>query len=194
MLGILQFKKHLIYGVDSNRLKWHGQIHGNGPKQQMHTENQPKNLTQLVGGSNSFLPDVLQRVQRILELNRLMQEELPDPLRRWCRVANYRRGILVIETAGAHWHFALRSAKSALSSTMRRTVVPDLVAIEIRINPQLASTFDKKAKRGESERPPLSHISAQQLLLLAERCSPSLREKLSLLAGHVTQKHGLPHI
>jgi hypothetical protein len=46
---------------------------------------------------------VQQRAAALLKLNRAVKGLLPAPMQPWCRVGNYRQGVLVLEIANASW-------------------------------------------------------------------------------------------
>jgi len=83
----------------------------------------------------SVLQNVQQRAIALNKLNRAVQGIIPVQLHPWCRVANFRQGILVIETANASWLMRLRYEQSSLLSALRAQILPSLTSIDIRINP-----------------------------------------------------------
>lgn len=85
-----------------------------------------------------FLAQIQQRAVMLLKLNRTIGTLLPAPLRPWCRVANFRQGVIVLETANASWKMRLRYEQTQLLSTLRAQILPSLSSIDIRINPDLA--------------------------------------------------------
>lgn len=100
-------------------------------------------------GSKGPLHNVQQRAVALLKLNRAVKGLLPAPLHPWCRVANFRQGILVLETANASWMMRLRYEQPALLSALRAQILPSLSSIDIRINPALMA---KAATRCKTQR------------------------------------------
>lgn len=100
-------------------------------------------------GSKGPLHNVQQRAVALLKLNRAVKGLLPAPLHPWCRVANFRQGILVLETANASWMMRLRYEQPALLSALRAQILPSLSSIDIRINPANASFESGKCGRAE---------------------------------------------
>lgn len=141
------------------------------------------------------LHNVQQRAVALLKLNRAVKGVLPVQLHPWCRVANFRQGILVLETANASWLMRLRYEQPALLSALRAQILPSLSSIDIRINPALmakgSSLVQDTAKNRGNTQPnvPMRHLSqesAEELRGLASRSPEKLRkvlERLASLAG-----------
>ncbi|MGM3174531.1 DUF721 domain-containing protein [Dickeya lacustris] len=164
-------------------------------------DNRPQSLESFFDGASPAasgpLHDIQQRALALLKLNRAVMGLLPSALHPFCRVANYRQGLLILETASANWLMRLRYEQPAILSALRAQILPSLVAIDIRINPALA------AKVHENERAPtietiadipsttrkLSVHSAEILNNLAEQSPEGLQKilkRLALLAGENT--------
>ncbi|CQD34184.1 DUF721 domain-containing protein [Yersinia mollaretii] len=162
-------------------------------------ENRPQLLDVLfddaVAAENGPLHNVQQRATALLKLNRAVKGLLPSQLQPWCRVANYRQSVLVLETANASWLMRLRYEQPALLSELRAQILPSLSSIDIRINPSLMAkghnlTQDAaKSSENLGKSPPLRHLSlesAKELRGLASRSPEKLRtilERLAALAG-----------
>ena len=101
-------------------------------------------------GSKGPLHNVQQRAVALLKLNRAVKGLLPAPLHPWCRVANFRQGILVLETANASWMMRLRYEQPALLSALRAQILPSLSSIDIRINPALMAKGSHQVQNAES--------------------------------------------
>lgn len=154
----------------------------------------PQSLEFLLDDASEKSPlhQVQQHAIVLLKINRAVKALLPSPLRPWCRVANYRQGILVLETANASWMMRLRYEQPTLLSALRGQILPSLSAINIRINPtlmakseQLLQSTAETRKKGESP-PPLRQLSiesALQLRELATRSPDKLRKILERLAA-----------
>lgn len=152
-------------------------------------------------GNKGPLHDVQQRAIALLKLNRAVKGLLPSQLHPWCRVANYRQGHLILETANASWLMRLRYKQSSLLSALRAQILPSLASIDIRINPALTAKGDETvsgkdnlhAENKNSDTPPrqLSEQSAETLRHLASHSPEKLRkilERLASLAGEGTSK------
>ncbi|MGL6017461.1 MAG: DUF721 domain-containing protein [Gibbsiella quercinecans] len=153
-------------------------------------------FTEASAANKGPLHDVQQRAIALLKLNRAVKGLLPAQLHPWCRVANFRQGILVLETANASWMMRLRYEQPNLLSALRGQILPSLSSIDIRINPALMvkgsnQQADAAKKKPGGEKPaaplrPLSQESAEQLRGLASRSPEKLRktlERLAALAG-----------
>lgn len=139
----------------------------------------------------SPLRNVQQRAAALLKLNRAVKGLLPSPMQPWCRVGNYRQGVLVLEIANASWMMRLRYEQPALLSALRAQILPSLSSIDIRINPSLmakmenASQIAEKNKAIAAESMPVRHLSSQsadELRGLAGRSPEKLRKALERLA------------
>ena len=164
-------------------------------------DSRPQSLENLFddAGQESMLQNVQQRAVALLRLNRAVKGILPAPLHPWCRVANFRQGILVLETANASWLMRLRYEQATLLSALRAQILPSLTSIDIRINPLLAvkgqeivqqNTTQTGVEKYEVNRQ-LSEQSAEALREVAKRSPEKLRatiERLASLAGEVTSK------
>lgn len=148
---------------------------------------------------DSMLQTIQQRAVALLRLNRAIRGILPAPMHPWCRVANFRQGILVIETANASWLMRLRYEQPALLSALRAQILPSLTSIDIRINPSLAGKQAEIAQENSTQANPgqyvvdrrLSEQSADTLREVAKRSPEKLRkaiERLASLAGESASK------
>ncbi|OMQ22309.1 DUF721 domain-containing protein [Serratia oryzae] len=141
------------------------------------------------------LHNVQQRALALLKLNRAVRGLLPAQLHPWCRVANFRQGVLVLETANASWMMRLRYEQPSLLSALRAQILPSLLSIDIRINPALMAKGSSqvqdvvKTTENAQSTAPLRHLSqesADELRGLAARSPEKLRkilERLASLAG-----------
>ncbi|MFG1173754.1 DUF721 domain-containing protein [Erwiniaceae bacterium CAU 1747] len=145
----------------------------------------------------SMLQNIQQRAIALNKLNRAVQGVLPAQLHPWCRVANFRQGILVIEAANASWLMRLRYEQSSLLSALRAQILPSLTSIDIRINPSLAAKGHEFVQEcstqvQKEEKPPvrqLSEHSAEILRSVASHSPEKLKkilERLASLAGEST--------
>ncbi|ELI7920975.1 DUF721 domain-containing protein [Yersinia enterocolitica] len=148
-----------------------------------------------IAAENGPLHNVQQRATALLKLNRAVKGLLPSQLQPWCRVANYRQSVLVLETANASWLMRLRYEQPALLSALRAQILPSLSSIDIRINPSLMASGHNhvqnavKSSQDPEKSPPLRQLSlesAKELRGLASRSPEKLRtilERLAALAG-----------
>lgn len=143
-----------------------------------------------------FLAQIQQRAVILLKLNRAISTLLPEPLRPWCRVANFRQGIIVLETANASWKMRLYYEQTQLLSELRAQILPSLSSIDIRINPDLARNEDLNAQNNDNRQQSrwsvgkklrsLSKQSAESISHVAACSEGKLKnvlEQLAVLAG-----------
>ncbi|CUX97284.1 DUF721 domain-containing protein [Candidatus Hoaglandella endobia] len=138
-----------------------------------------------------------QRAIMLLKLNRTVSVLLPITLRPWCRVANFRQSVLVLETANASWKMRLRYEQTKLLSALRAQSLPLLSAIDIRINPSLAkganlskknnSSIQQSFRPHEEEIIRLSMKSAVSIINVAARSKGTLKSALERLAKLVRE-------
>lgn len=153
------------------------------------------------GAHKGPLHDVQQRAIALLKLNRAVKGLLPSQLHPWCRVANYRQGHLILETANASWLMRLRYEQPTLLSALRAQILPSLASIDIRINPALAAKGSEianetrearqDAEKADAPLRQLSEQSAETLRNLASHSPEKLRkilERLASLAGESTSE------
>ncbi|RUT65041.1 hypothetical protein CKG00_00490 [Morganella morganii] len=168
-------------------------------------DSQPVSLESLLESGtrdNNTLKSIQQRAVVLLKLNRAVLALLPAMLKPHCRVANYRKQLLILEVSNAAQMTRLRYELPALRSALRREILPSLSSIDIKINPSLMKSSstglpggDKNSNsaiRGQKTAEPgrkLSAESANALKALAQRSPEKLRkklEKLAALAGEST--------
>lgn len=151
-------------------------------------DSRPQLLDNIFDDTN-VLRNVQQHAVALLKLNNAVRSLLPTPLQPHCRVANYRKGTLILETDNASWLMGLRYEQSKLLSTLRADILPALVAIDIKINPSWQTNAIASAEFVQSMQKqslPARKISPQtaiHLKELADRCPDRLRQKLERLAA-----------
>ncbi|UVK76814.1 MAG: hypothetical protein CMIDDMOC_00309 [Sodalis sp. Fle] len=100
--------------------------------------NRPQSIDSLFGNTRiTTLSQIQRHALMLLNLNHAVTTLLPTPLRLWCRVANFRENIIVLETANASWLARLRYEQNQLLSALRAQILPSLSTIDIRINPAM---------------------------------------------------------
>ncbi|OKP03052.1 DUF721 domain-containing protein [Xenorhabdus eapokensis] len=163
-------------------------------------DSRPQSLDKLFEDAATVGKSPLQLIQQhaiaLLKLNRAVLSLLPAQLHPWCRVANYRKQILVLEAGNASWMTRLRYEIPVLLSTLRSEILPSLSSIDIRINPSLMvkcdnneqgfSKLSTKVFSNDNQELPkrqLTHASAKTLMILAENSPEKLKRKLERLAA-----------
>ncbi|MBX4180702.1 DUF721 domain-containing protein [Sodalis sp. CWE] len=147
----------------------------------------------------------LLKIQRhatlLLKINRAINELLPESIRPWCRVANIRHKVLILEVASASWKFRLNFERSQLLSASKARILPFFSSIDIRINPGLARKqlltmknsnqnyqadnpfLNKKKLRHKMVRQFLSEKSAESIRHLALQNNGRVKNALERLAS-----------
>lgn len=152
-------------------------------------------------------PDQIKNIEQhalgLLKLNAVVKKLLSPPLQPWCRVANYRQNILVLDIANGSWMMRLRYEQLNLLSALRKQILPSLCSIHIRINPILMLEFHntkqklegmKTKETDESNSRCLSLKTAELLVNLASRSPKKLSDALKRLAGLVKNSTSPPPI
>lgn len=155
--------------------------------------NHPKSLNVLLKESNLYLKvlqTIQQRAQKLIKLNKTIISLIPIELKAWCRIANYRQHILILEVTNASRKARLSYELPTLLLTLRNTVLPSLSSIDIIINPSLSSKNSKNCLliQKTTKKPQkqiiskLSKESAKAICNLAKRSPKKLKKKLEQLA------------
>ncbi|MGP1959470.1 MAG: DUF721 domain-containing protein [Arsenophonus sp. NC-TX2-MAG3] len=154
----------------------------------------PQSLNFLLKKNNFYsnpLQAIQQRTQALIKLNNAVISLLPIELNVWCRVANYRKHILILEVTNANRKVRLNYELPALLLTLRKTILPSLSSIKIKINPSLSSKNFKNSlsihkiaiKPSKQIINKLSKESAKTIYNLAKRSPKKLKDKLERLAA-----------
>ncbi|KYP97099.1 hypothetical protein BG74_05595 [Sodalis-like endosymbiont of Proechinophthirus fluctus] len=145
------------------------------------------------------LSKIKQRAIMLFNLNHAVNALLPALLRPWCRVANVRQGVIVLETANASWKMRLRYEEPQLLFALRGQILPSLSSIDIRINPGLARKQELNAQNKDSgrqyhrplrEKPRQLSLQSAASIRYVAACSEgklkNVLERLAELAGEST--------
>ncbi|WMY97163.1 MAG: DciA family protein [Arsenophonus sp.] len=89
--------------------------------------------------NSDILNNIQKHAQKIINLNNIILNLLPLSLKKECRVANYRKFILVLEISNANKKIQLHYELPLLFSKLRNSTLPSLSKIKIIINPSLSS-------------------------------------------------------
>lgn len=121
------------------------------------------------------------RTAWILKLNGIVNILLPASLRPWCRVGNFRNGIIILECANASWMMRLCYEKTQLLSALRVKTLASLSSIDIKINPILAI----KSKSNSYVKKYMIHNSSENLLVFSLQSAKSVRYVASRSEGRL---------
>ncbi len=86
--------------------------------------------THILQHQNDIMKRLHTKVQKISELNQIVQKTMPDPLREHCQVANFNHDCLVIEVDDPAWATQLRFLIPDLLGQLRRTGLKEIVSIK----------------------------------------------------------------
>lgn len=144
----------------------------------MNQRRAPDSLSSILSQGSGKLAKIQQKAHHLQVINQLLTNDYLPGCDDYCRVANLRNGILVLEVASGAWLTRLQSMRINLLNQLRERVLPSLISIEIKVNPQLFVT-DKEFKPNQRK---ISAETAQHLSALAENAPTELAEKLLRLA------------
>ncbi len=88
--------------------------------------------------TSPILSQIVNKVEQLARLNRIVHQKCNPELRKHCKVANYRDGILILTTHSSAIAHLLRFEKSALLSALRsepRWCHLKSIKIHVRPNP-----------------------------------------------------------
>ncbi|GIU20872.1 DUF721 domain-containing protein [Shewanella colwelliana] len=138
----------------------------------------PQDLSQLLHQQGQ-LPSIAEKAELLLHLDHYVKQVITGPVTEQLKVANFRQGVLVIETTTAAWAARINFQKPKMLQQLQLETLPMLSAIEVKVNPgmNMCETKSKPANNHISETA-AAHISA-----LAEHTEGSLGVKLKRLAA-----------
>lgn len=136
------------------------------------------NLIDDVTKQSGKLAKIQQKAVKLQEINHFLTNELMPDSDQYCRVANLRQGILVIEVSSGVWSTRLTQLRSHFIDQLRRTLLPSLISIEIKVNPSLFV----QAPEPKANSRKISAQTAEHLSALAQHSPPELAKKLERLA------------
>ena len=138
----------------------------------------PQDLSKLLHQSGT-LPNLAEKAELLLQLDCYVKQIITGPVAEQLKVANLRRGVLVIETTTAAWAARINFQKPQLLLRLQNETLPMLTAIEVKVNPGIA-LYDAKPKLTHTH---LSETAASHIEALAEHIEGSLGQKLKRLAA-----------
>ncbi len=145
----------------------------------MHSQNMhPKNPCAFLNQPDG-IASLMPQARRLIELRGILSAVLPPSLARWCSIANYKQGKVVI--------FAASSAVAAKLKLMRPTLVEQLsqrgvevTGLEVRVQ-----ALDREHQVFEKS----SKISVEAAARLARLCEQLPDSELKIALGRIARRH-----
>ncbi|XOD70001.1 MAG: DUF721 domain-containing protein [Sodalis sp. (in: enterobacteria)] len=154
----------------------------------------------VAGSIDSSLSQIRQRAIMLLKLNRAVHSLLPTSLRPLCHVVNVRHEVMVLGIANACWKMMVMYEQPKLLSALRSQILPSLISINIRINPNQVRKQELNEQNHNSilqtgiKARCLSVQSAVSIRHVAARSEGKLKnalERLAILAGDSVTSHDI---
>lgn len=137
-----------------------------------------KKISAFIASANSLLENYTRTANYIMALTDKVRQHLPKPLQLHCQVANYRDGILIVQTDNAAWATQLRYILPEVQTRLQ--TYPEFKALNsIRYFVRPAKNAAEKALTNPIT---LSAENAQILSAAAEHIAGSLGAKLKKIA------------
>ncbi|GGI93343.1 DUF721 domain-containing protein [Shewanella hanedai] len=114
-----------------------------------------------------------------MHLDHYVKQVLTGPVSEQLKVANFRQGVLVIETTTAAWAARINFQKTKVLQQLQAETLPMLSAIEVKVNPSLL-LYATKPKENHNQ---ITQTAASHIEALAEHAEGSLAVKLKRLAA-----------
>ncbi|WP_110457548.1 DUF721 domain-containing protein [Shewanella algidipiscicola] len=138
----------------------------------------PQDLSQLLHQQGQ-LPSLAEKAELLLHLDHYVKQVMTGPVTEQLKVANFRQGVLVIETTTAAWAARINFQKPKMLQQLRAETLPMLSAIEVKVNPGL-NLYETKSKPAHNQ---ISETAAAHIQALADHTEGSLGVKLKRLAA-----------
>lgn len=166
-------------------------------------KNAPKQLSELLNQFTDSHPSLQSLINQSNALNNLggvLKNILPPHVRPHVRAAHFKEGTLTLQISSAAWQLHLNYMREEIITTLRQSVLPNLVSINFNINPDILTlnnqsvelnTFTlKKPIVLQLKNPRKLSLETSKLLLeLANNSSDDkLANALKKLAFHAMKK------
>lgn len=138
----------------------------------------PQDLSQLLHQQGQ-LPSLAEKAELLLHLDHYVKQVITGPVTEHLKVANFRQGVLVIETTTAAWAARINFQKPKMLQQLQAETLPMLSAIEVKVNPGL-NMYETKSKPAHNQ---ISETAAAHIQALADHTEGSLGQKLKRLAA-----------
>ncbi|NRD75847.1 DUF721 domain-containing protein [Shewanella sp. VB17] len=138
----------------------------------------PQDLSQLLH-QRGQLPNIAEKAELLMHLEHYVKKVLTGPVSEQLKVANFRQGVLVIETTTAAWAARINFQKANILQQLQAETLPMLSAIQVKVNPSLLMYAARATKNNNQ----ITKIAATHIEALAEHAGGSLAIKLKRLAA-----------
>ncbi|MGB0835220.1 MAG: DUF721 domain-containing protein [Psychrobium sp.] len=145
----------------------------------MKSRHTPDSLQDVLTAKSGKLAKIQQKAGQLQVVNQFLTTELIPGSEEYCRVANLRQGVLVIEVASGVWKTRLMQLSQSILMQMQQSISPALHSVELVVNPELFN--DKPAEPKPNSRK-ISAETAEHLTALAQSAPPELAATLTRLA------------
>ncbi len=150
----------------------------------MNQRHTPDSIHHLMTSKSGKLAKIQQKASQLQLINHFLTNNLLPGCDDYCRVANLRQGILVIEVASGAWATRLQQLRIEFMAQIRQQIIPTLLSIEIKVNPALFV----KAEPAKPNTRKISQQTAEHLESLAEQAPAGLAATLLRLAKLARRK------
>lgn len=136
-------------------------------------------ISKLLKSKKKFSQPVLDRVEKLRKLDKILKKILPSPLNQHCRVANFRGKTLVLATDSPSWKSNLRFLAPTLAKQLDHELPIPVEKIEILVE-------SRQAEKKQHNRPKarLSEESASLIASVADSMDdPRLKKALLNLSS-----------
>lgn len=133
------------------------------------------------------MASIAQRSQQLNTLNTFLAKTVGDTIAQNCRVSNYDRGVLTIETANSAFATRLNFMLADILSNFRQNVLPELANITVKVVPNNKFLRQEQKKEAVNNNR-ISAKAAEYILEVASNAPDGLKRRLERLAA--LQKKG----
>ncbi len=145
----------------------------------MHSQNMhPKNPCAFLNQPDG-IASLMPQARRLIELRGILSAALPPSLARWCSIANYKQGKVVIFAASSTVAAKLKLMRPALVEQLSLRGV-EVTGLEVRVQPldQEGQVFEKSSK-----------ISVEAAARLTKLCEQLPDSELKVALGRIALRH-----
>lgn len=151
----------------------------------MNSRRTPDSINQIMKTSTTKLVKIQQKAGQLQAINEFLVKELIPGSHEYCRVANLRKGVLIIEVASGVWKTRLLQLSYSILEQMKLNMSFPLESIELKVNPEL---FNEQTEELTPNPRKISNKTAEHLTALAQMSPPKLAATLNRLASLAKRK------